>query len=967
MAKKRLYEIAKELGRTSNEVIDVLAKQKISKTNFSALEDKEVEIIKRAFASGSVQSPTSVSKPVFTLVRKAHIEEKKQAAEEKQAEEPKKGEEQKKIEETKKVEQSKQVEAKPREAEKKVEEPKKVEQPKIAQQQKPVEQVKNNGQQKPAEQQKPKDQHRDGQNKQNQGQNRQQGQQNRQNGQNNQSGQKQQNRPQGQNNRPQGQGNNNERRNDRNNRNDRNDRNDRNNRNDRNDRNDRNNRNNNNRDFNRDGNRDNRVNNRDNNRNNNRDNRNDNRNRDNRNNAGQKPFNRDGGKPLGQKPNFDKNRSNKFNVEKNDKKVVEHTFISERERSDRDRERNRANNKNYKDKKFAGSYATKESRPNRSKGHEMFPDRPKKQQPVKEVVRPTSVKVGQSISVKTFSQMIKREVAEVIKKLFLLGMMVTINQEIDFDTAVLIGDEFGCQVLPEAPEIDLTEVPEVEDDPALRMPRPPVVTVMGHVDHGKTSLLDAIRKTNVTAREAGGITQRIGAYKVNYNNKTIVFLDTPGHEAFTAMRARGAQVTDVAVLVVAADDGVMPQTVEAINHAKAAKVPIIVAINKIDKQEANPDHVKQQLAEHELVPEDWGGDTIMVPVSAYQKTGISDLLEMIQLVADMGDLKANPDLPAKGTIIEAQLDKGRGPVATVLVQRGTLNIGDSIIAGTCYGKVRAMVNDRGEKVTQALPSTPVEVLGLNDVPQAGDVLDVTDERIARIVAEKRIAKQRENELKTAGKVSLDDLFQRIQEGEIKDLNIVVKADVQGSVEALKQSLEKIKNDEVKVVVVHSGVGAITESDIMLASAANALVIGFNVRPDANARKAAESEKVDMRMYRVIYDALEDVEAAIKGMLDPKFKEVIQGRVEVRQIIRISKLVIAGCYVLEGKVTRSSKVRVVRDGIVIHEGEIESLRRFKDDVKEVQQGFECGLTLEKFVDIRENDQLEIFNMEEIAVE
>ena len=433
------------------------------------------------------------------------------------------------------------------------------------------------------------------------------------------------------------------------------------------------------------------------------------------------------------------------------------------------------------------------------------------------------------------------------------------------------------------------------------------------------------------------------------------------------MRARGAQVTDVAVLVVAADDGVMPQTIEAINHAKAAKVPIIVAINKIDKPEANPEHVKQQLAEHELVPEDWGGDTIMVPVSAHQKTGITDLLEMIQLVADMGELKANPELPAHGTIIEAQLDKGRGPVATVLVQRGTLNIGDSIIAGTCYGKVRAMVNDRGEKVTHALPSTPVEVLGLNDVPQAGDVMDATDERIARAVAEKRVAKQRESELKNAGKVSLDDLFQRIQEGEIKDLNIVVKADVQGSVEALKQSLEKVKNDEVKVVVVHSGVGAITESDIMLASAANALVIGFNVRPDANARKAAESEKVDMRMYRVIYDALEDVEAAIKGMLAPKFKEVIQGRVEVRQIIRISKLVIAGCYVQEGKVTRSSKVRVVRDGIVIHEGEIESLRRFKDDVKEVQEGFECGLTLEKFVDIRENDQLEIFNMEEISVE
>lgn len=644
-------------------------------------------------------------------------------------------------------------------------------------------------------------------------------------------------------------------------------------------------------------------------------------------------------------------------------------------RENRQGGRNAGGNKNRNNKpQIKGSYATKESRPNRSAGHQMPSNRNRKPNnapkalaaPV-EVVRPTYVEVGESINVQEFAKLIKREVNEVIKALFMLGMMVTINQDIDFDTAQLIGDNFGVEVGQKAPEEDPTEIPEVDDPPEKRVPRPPVITVMGHVDHGKTSLLDAIRKTNVTSREAGGITQHIGAYKVSYQGKPIVFLDTPGHEAFTAMRARGAQVTDVAILVVAADDGVMPQTIEAINHAKAAKVPIIVAINKIDREGANPDHVKQQLAEHELIPEDWGGDTIMVPVSAHKKTGIPELLEMILLVAEMQELKANPNLPAHGTIIEAQLDKGRGPVATVLVQRGTLHIGDTIIAGTCYGKVRAMVNDRGEKVKKALPSTPVEVLGLNDVPQAGDILDSTEEKIARSVAEKRIAKKKEEEIKLNSKVSLDDLFQRIQEGELKELDIVVKADVQGTIEALKASLEKIKNDEVKVVVVHAGVGAITESDVMLASAANALIIGFNVRPDANARKAAETEKVDVRTYRVIYDALNDVEAAIKGMLAPKFKEVIQGRVEVRQLITISKLLIAGCYVLEGKVTNSSKVRIVRDGIVIHEGVIESLRRFKDDVKEVAQGYECGITLEKYRDLKEGDIFEIYDMEEVAVD
>ena len=645
------------------------------------------------------------------------------------------------------------------------------------------------------------------------------------------------------------------------------------------------------------------------------------------------------------------------------------------ERMEREQQRN--NNKKEQSRKekgsAKGSYATKESRPNRSAGHQMPVNKNGKKPQVKapaapvEIVRPTHVEVGESINVQEFAKLIKREVAEVIKALFMLGMMVTINQDIDFETAQLIGSDFGVEVTEAAPEEDPTEIPEIDDPEELRVLRPPVVTVMGHVDHGKTSLLDAIRKTNVTAREAGGITQHIGAYKVNYQGKQIVFLDTPGHEAFTAMRARGAQVTDVAILVVAADDGVMPQTIEAINHAKAAKVPIIVAINKMDRPGANPDHVKQQLSEHELIPEDWGGETIMVPVSAHTKEGIPELLEMILLVAEMGELKANPNLPAHGTIVEAELDKGRGPVATVLVQRGTLHIGDTIIAGMTYGKVRAMINDRGEKVKKAGPSTPVEVLGLNDVPQAGDIIDCTEERIARSVDEKRIAKKKEDEIKLNSKVSLDDLFQRIKEGVIKELNIVVKADVQGTIEALKASLEKIKNDEVKVVVVHAGVGAITESDVMLASAANALIIGFNVRPDSNARKAAETEKVDLRTYRVIYDALNDVEAAIKGMLAPKFEEVVQGRVEIRQVITINKMLIAGCYVLEGKVTNSSKVRVIRDNIEIHEDVIDSLRRFKDDVKEVAQGFECGITLEKFRYIKEGDIFEVYDMKEVAVE
>ena len=585
--------------------------------------------------------------------------------------------------------------------------------------------------------------------------------------------------------------------------------------------------------------------------------------------------------------------------------------------------------------------------------------------PKAEMPKPKSIKIGESITVKDLAGKMGREAGEVIKKLMMLGTMVSINQEVDFDTATIVGGEFGVTVEAIPPEEDPTEIPEIEDDEKDLVHRPPVVTVMGHVDHGKTSLLDSIRQTHVTSQEAGGITQHIGAYQVMCQGKKIVFLDTPGHEAFTSMRARGAQVTDIAILVVAADDGVMPQTIEAINHAKSAKVPIIVAINKIDRPGANPDRVKQQLAEHQLIPEDWGGDTIMVPVSAHQKTGISDILEMILLVAEMLDLKANPNRLAYGTIIEAKLDKGRGPVSTVLVQKGTLRIGDTIIAGTAYGKVRAMTNDRGEKIKKAEPSTPVEVLGLADVPQAGDILVAVDERTARAVAEKRVAKKRTEDIKQSQKVSLDDLFKQIQEGSLKDLNIVVKADVQGSIEALRQSLVTIKNNEVRVNIVHAGVGAINESDVMLAAASNALIIGFNVRPDGNARKAADTEKIDVRTYRVIYEAINDVEAAITGMLAPEFKEVVLGHVEVRQVISIPKAVVAGSYVTEGKITSTSQVRILRNGIVIHEGKLESLRRFKDDVKEVAQGYECGITVEKFRDIKEGDIIEAFTMEEVA--
>lgn len=581
-----------------------------------------------------------------------------------------------------------------------------------------------------------------------------------------------------------------------------------------------------------------------------------------------------------------------------------------------------------------------------------------------EIARPKNIKVGETIIVKDLASKMSCTAAEIIKKLMLMGVLASINQEIDFDTAALVASEFGVNVEELPPEVDPTLIPEIVDDPKTLVLRPPVVTVMGHVDHGKTSLLDVIRKTSVSTHEAGGITQHIGAYQVKCQGKKIVFLDTPGHEAFTAMRARGAQVTDIAILVVAADDGVMPQTVEAIHHAKDAGVPIIVAVNKIDKPGANPANVKNELMEHGLVPEEYGGDTIMVEVSAKKNIGISDLLEMVLLVAEVKELKANPKREARGVIIEAQLDKGRGPVATVLVQSGTLRIGDSIVAGTTYGKVRAMLNDRGENVKKAGPSVPVEVLGLNDVPAAGDELAALEEKQARTIAEKRMEKQR-NDMIHAKKVSLDDLFNQIQEGHLKDLNIVVKADVQGSVEALNSSLMGLnKNDEVRVRIVHSGVGAVTESDVMLASASNALVIAFNVRPDANARRVADTEGIDIRTYRVIYDALNDVKEAMSGMLAPKYKEVIQGKVEIRQVMKFSKALVAGSYVLEGKITNQSKIRIVRDNIEVFDGELDGLRRFKDDVKEVAAGYECGITIKDYKDFREGDIIEAYIMEEV---
>jgi len=590
-----------------------------------------------------------------------------------------------------------------------------------------------------------------------------------------------------------------------------------------------------------------------------------------------------------------------------------------------------------------------------------------KLEPVKVVLK---VVLPETITVKDLGEKLKKQAAEIIKKLLVYGIMATLNQEIEYDTAAIIAEEFGYIV---EKEVVVTEedilFDETDDNEENMITRAPIVVVMGHVDHGKTSLLDAIRETNVIESEAGGITQHIGAYSVKVNNRRIAFLDTPGHEAFTAMRARGAQVTDIAILVVAADDGVMPQTIEAINHAKAANVSLIVAVNKVDKPGADPDRVKQELTQHGLVSEEWGGDTIFVNVSAKKRTGIDNLLEMVILVADMMNLKANPNKQAKGTVIEAKLDKGRGPVATMLVQRGTLKVGDTIVAGTTVGRIRAMVDDKGQKVKKAKPSTPVEIIGLPDVPDAGDIFYVIeDEKVAKQLAEKRRIKQREESLNSSSRITLDDLYTQIQQGKVKDLNIIVKADVQGSVEAVKQSLEKIVNPEVRVKIIHDAVGAITESDVMLANVTNAIIIGFNVRPEPIARTIADREKVDIRLYRVIYEAIDDITAAMKGMLEPKFKEVIIGHVEIRQIFKASGIgTIAGCHVTDGKITKNSDIRIIRNGIVVFEGKISSLKRFKDDAKEVLEGFECGISLEKFNDIKEGDIIEAFTMEKVAVE
>lgn len=577
-----------------------------------------------------------------------------------------------------------------------------------------------------------------------------------------------------------------------------------------------------------------------------------------------------------------------------------------------------------------------------------------------------TIQIPDEIVVQELALRLKATVAEVVKKAFLMGTMVTATDTIDFDTASLIAMEFHAKVEKEVVvTIEERIIDDSEDDDTNLVERAPVVVVMGHVDHGKTSILDAIRHANVTAGEAGGITQHIGAYRVEINGKPITFLDTPGHEAFTTMRARGAQVTDIAILVVAADDGIMPQTVEAINHAKAAGVSVIVAINKMDKVGANPENVKQQLTEYELVPEEWGGDTPCIPVSAKTKEGLDDLLEMVTLIAEMKELKANPDRAAKGTVIEARLDKGRGPIATVLVQNGTLHQGDIVIAGTCVGRVRVMVNDKGERVKDAGPSVPVEITGLAEVPQGGDIFNaVSDEKLARELVEQRKASQKEEQFKAQTKVTLDNLFDQMKLGEVKELQIIVKADVQGSVEAVKQSLEKLSNDEVRVNVIHGGVGAINESDVMLAEASNAIIVGFNVRPDSVAAANAESAGVDMRLYRIIYDCIEEIEAAMKGMLAPKTREVVLGTAECRNVIKIKSVgTISGSYVKSGKIVRNAGVRVIRDGIVIAEDTIASLQRFKDAVKEVNEGYECGIGLERFNDIKEGDLFEAYTIEE----
>mgnify|MGYP001065300548 CR=1 FL=1 len=615
----------------------------------------------------------------------------------------------------------------------------------------------------------------------------------------------------------------------------------------------------------------------------------------------------------------------------------------------------------YDDNRGGSFRGNRGGKNNRNRNQQQYQQREKIDNTPKKIIVRGDMTVGET------AKLLHKDASEVIKKLIGMGVMATINQELDIDTILLLAGEFGVEVeVKIVVEDDRFETVEENDDPADLQSRPPVVTIMGHVDHGKTTLLDAIRSTNVTGGEAGGITQHIGAYQVEINNKKITFLDTPGHEAFTAMRARGAQVTDITIIVVAADDGVMPQTVEAINHAKAAGLPIIVAVNKIDKPGADPDKVKQELTNYELVPEEWGGDTIFVNVSAKQRMGLEGLLEMILLVAEVNEYKANPDKRARGTVIEAELDKGRGPVARILVQHGTLKVGDAFVAGNCFGRVRAMVNDKGRRLKEAGPSTPVEITGLTEVPGAGDPFMVfEDERKARSIADKRAITQRESDLGTNTRVTLDDLFQHIKDGEIKDLNVIIKGDVQGSVEALKGSLAKIEVEGVRVKIIHSGAGAITESDIILAAASNAIVIGFNVRPDNQAKITADQEQVDIRLHRVIYSVIEEIEQAMKGMLDPIYKENVIGHAEVRSTFKISKVgTIAGCMVTSGKITRSAEARLIRDGIVLYEGKLDSLKRYKDDAKEVAQGYECGITLDNYNDLKEGDVIEAFVMETV---
>ena len=683
-------------------------------------------------------------------------------------------------------------------------------------------------------------------------------------------------------------------------------------------------------------------------------------NRDNRDRNGQGGYNRDN--RGGGQGNFNRDNRGGQGARRDDRRrdTIQEDFTFE-QKPDSRRPDSRKNDRNND---------RKNQRDRDSKENLKFANQ-KKNTPAKPVEKEETIKnliLPDTLTIKELADKMKVQPAAVVKKLFLQGKVVTINQEIDYDTAEEIALEFNC-ICDHEVKVDVIAelLKEDEEDPATLVTRPPVVCVMGHVDHGKTSLLDAIRSTNVTAKESGGITQKIGAYTVEINGQKITFLDTPGHEAFTAMRMRGAQSTDIAILVVAADDGVMPQTVEAINHAKAAGIDIIVAINKIDKPNANIERVKQELTEYELIPEDWGGSTIFCPVSAHTKEGIDNLLEMILLDAEVLELKANPNRKARGLVIEARLDKGKGPVANILVQKGTLHVGDNVAAGSCYGKIRAMTDDKGNKVKSAGPSTPVEVLGLNDVPNAGEIIVATEnDKEARNFAETFIREGREKLLDdTKAKLSLDDLFSQIQAGNVKELNLIVKADVQGSVEAVKSSLLKLSNEEVVVKIIHGGVGNINESDVTLASASNAIIIGFNVKPDNQAHAVADREKVDIRLYKVIYNAIEDVEAALKGMLEPKYEEKVTGKLVVRQTYKASGVgVIAGSYVLDGYITRNASVRLKRDDETIYDGPLASLKRFKDDVKEVKEGYECGIVLEKFNDIKEDDTMEAYEMVEI---